>query len=139
VEEGEKDKVQVAEIRKAIEMEIQRHENQGNWRCVVVVKEARNPDWIRVIYREESKVTLVKEAAQKIMVPGVRMLRDQLYPVRIDNANRTAVLDIEGNILPGVAEVLGRENEVNIAKIYWLSRKDAGKAYGSMVVYITQG
>jgi hypothetical protein len=136
VEEKEKGKVQVADIRKAIEAEIQTHENQGNWRCAAVVKEARNPNRIRVICRDESEVALVKEAAQKITVPGVRVLRDQLYPVRIDNANRTAVLDTEGNILPGAAEALGRENEVNIAKIAWLSRKDTGKAYGSMVVYV---
>jgi hypothetical protein len=37
-----------------------------------------------------------------------------------------------------VAEALGTENEVNIAKIAWLSRKDMGKAYGSMVVYVTK-
>jgi transcription antitermination factor NusA-like protein len=107
----------VADIRKVIEAEIQTHENQGTWRCAAVVKEARNLERIRVICRDESEVALVKEAAQKITVPGVRVLRDQLYPVRIDNANRTAVLDTEGKILPGAAKALGRENEVNIAKI----------------------
>jgi hypothetical protein len=117
VEEKEKGKVQAADIRKAIEAEIQTYENQGNWRCAAVVKEARNPDRIRVICRDESEVALVKEAAQKITVPGVRVLRDQLYPVRIDNANRIVVLNAEGNILPRAAEALGRENEVNIAKI----------------------
>jgi hypothetical protein len=66
------------------------------------------------------------------------VLRDQLYPVKRDNANRTAVLDMDGNILPGVAEVLGKENGVDIAKISWLS-KDSNKVYGSMVVYITKG
>jgi hypothetical protein len=104
-----------------------------------VVKEARNPHRIKVVCRDENEVRIVKNAAEKIAVPGVRVLRDQLYPVRIDNANRTAVLDTEGNILPGAAEALGRENEVNIAKIAWLSRKDAGKAYGSMVIYVTKG
>ena len=44
-------------------------------------------------------------------------MRDQLYLVKVDNANRTAILDADGNILPGVAEALGTENEVNIAKI----------------------
>jgi hypothetical protein len=139
VDEKEKGKVQVADIRKTIEAEIQRRESKENWRCAAVVKEARNPHRVRVICRDEVEVQLVKEAAQKISVPGVRVLRDQLYPVRVDNANRTAVLDAEGNILPGTAEALGRENEVNIAKIAWLSRKDAGKAYGSMVVYVTRG
>jgi len=70
-----------------------------------------------VVYRDEGEVQLVKEAAQKITVPRVRVLRDQLYPVNVDNANRTAVLDTDGNILPGLAEALGLENEVNITKI----------------------
>ena len=128
----------MADIRKAIEKEIRTQEDMERWRCTAVVKEARNPDRIRVVCRDEGEVQLVKEAAQKITVPGVRVLRDQLYPVKVDNANRTAVLDADGNILPGVAEALGTENEVNIAKITWLSRKDMGKAYGSMVVYVTK-
>lgn len=139
VEEKDKERVQVADVRKAIETVVRTQENMGNWRCAAVVKEARNPGRVRVVCRDESEVKMVKDAAQKITVQGVRVLRDQLYPVRIDNANRTAVLDTEGNILPGAMEALGTENGVNIAKIAWLSRKDMGKAYGSMVVYVTKG
>ncbi|EAQ85628.1 hypothetical protein CHGG_06881 [Chaetomium globosum CBS 148.51] len=139
VEENEKNKVQVADVRKAIEAEVRTLENMGDWRCAAVVKEARNPDRVKVVCRDENETRIVKDAAQKITVPGVRVLRDQLYPVRIDNANRTAVLDAEGNVLPGAMEALGTENDVNIAKIAWLSRKDTGKAYGSMVVYVTKG
>ncbi|EAQ84612.1 predicted protein [Chaetomium globosum CBS 148.51] len=139
VEENEKNKVQVADVRKAIEAEVRTLENMGDWRCAAVVKEARNPDRVKVVCRDENETRIVKDAAQKITVPGVRVLRDQLYPVRIDNANRTAVLDAEGNVLPGAMEALGTENDVNIAKIVWLSRKDTGKAYGSMVVYVTEG
>jgi hypothetical protein len=139
VEEGEKGRAQVADIRKAIEKAIRLRDNKGKWSCAAVVKEARNPDRVRVICRDEGEVLLVKEAAQKINVPGLRVLRDQLYPVRVDNANRTAVLDAEGNILQGATEALGKENSVKIAKIAWLSRKDSGKAYGSMVVYVTKG
>ncbi|KAE8551008.1 hypothetical protein EYB25_007240 [Talaromyces marneffei] len=104
-----------------------------------MVKDPKNADRIKVICRHEEEIQQVKEAAQKIDIPGIRVLRDQLYPVKIDNANRTAVLDADGNILPGAAEVLGKENNVSIAKISWLSKKDSNKAYGSMVVYITRG
>ncbi|XP_044715307.1 reverse transcriptase (RNA-dependent DNA polymerase) domain-containing protein [Hirsutella rhossiliensis] len=65
-------------------------------------------------------------------------MRDQLYPVRVDNANRTAILDTEGNILPGAIEALSAENRVTIGKISWLSKRESGKAYGSMVVYVTK-
>lgn len=61
--------------------------------------------------------------------------------MRVNNINRSAVLDTDKNILPilpGIAEALGAENEVNITKIAWLSKKDIVKAYGSIVVYITK-
>jgi hypothetical protein len=122
-----------------IEKVMRENEETKNWRCAAVVKDPKNTARIRVICRNEDEIQQVKEAAQKIEIPGIRTLRDQLYPVKIDNANRTAVLDSDGNILPGAAEVLGKENKVSIAKISWLSKKDSNKAYGSMVVYITKG
>lgn len=70
-------------------------------------------------------------------MPGLRALRDQFYLVKVDNANCSAELDRDGSIRPEAAEVLGRENEVRIAKMAWLSKKDTAKAYGSMVVYVT--
>ncbi|OWT42387.1 reverse transcriptase [Pochonia chlamydosporia 170] len=117
VTEHDKHKAQVGTIRQTIEDE----------------------DRIKVICRNEAELQLVKEVAEKTVVPGARVMRDQLYPVKVDNANRTAVVDEEGNILPGAAEALGAENNVNIAKISWLSKREAGKAYGSMVVYVTKG
>lgn len=80
----------------------------------------------------------VKEAVQKTSLPGTRVLRDQLYPVNVDNANRTAILDAAGDLQPGVIEMLDKENEVKIAKIVWLSKKDSGKSHGSMVVYVSR-
>ena len=35
--------------------------------------------------------------------------------------------------------MLGKENNVKIAKIAWLSKKNQAKAYRSMVVYLTSG
>ncbi|PHH87969.1 hypothetical protein CDD83_8170 [Cordyceps sp. RAO-2017] len=81
----------------------------------------------------------VKEAARKTVGRGARIMRDQLYPVKVDNVNRTAVLDGEGNVLPGAVEALGAENNVTIATMSWLSKRETGKAYGSMVVYVTKG
>uniref|UniRef100_A0A093ULR6 Retrovirus-related Pol polyprotein from type-1 retrotransposable element R1 n=1 Tax=Talaromyces marneffei PM1 TaxID=1077442 RepID=A0A093ULR6_TALMA len=139
VGEEDKPKAQIAKVRQMIEKEIQAKGEMKNWRCAAVVKDAKNPDRVKVICRHEDEIQLVKEAAPKLNIPGLRVLRDQLYPVKIDNVNRTAVLDTDGNILPGAAEVLGKENNVDIAKISWLSKKDSNKAYGSMVVYITKG
>jgi hypothetical protein len=41
-----------------------------------------------------------------------------LYPVKVDGANRTAVLDLSGKVLPGAAKALGKENDLTIAKMY---------------------
>jgi hypothetical protein len=49
-----------------------------------------------------------------------------------------AILDHGGKVREGAAELLGKENDVQIAKIAWLSWKDTGKAYGSMVIYVTR-
>ena len=138
VAEEHKHKTQVVGIRETIEKEMRTREGHENWRCAAVIKDGKNADRVKLICRDETEFQLVKEAAQKTAVLGVRVLGDQLYPVRVDNANRTAVLDTDGNILPGAAEVLGKENEVDIAKISWLSKKDTHKAYGSMLVYVTK-
>ena len=138
VEEDDKDKAQPGAIRQAIEKEVRKLEGRENWRCMAVVKDVRR-EHIRVTCRDEVELQHVKEAAQKASIPGARVLRDQLHPVKIDNANRTTILDQDGRIRPEAAEILGTENDVHIAKIAWLSRKDTGKAYGSMVVYVTKG
>jgi hypothetical protein len=138
-EEDKKNKAHPGAIRKAIEDEMRTGEGRDKWRCAAVITDARNTERIRVACRDEAELQLVKEAAQKTAADGARVMRDQLYPVKVDNANRSAVLDAQGKVLPGAAEELGKENEVNIAKIAWLSRKDEGKLYGSMVVYVTKG
>ncbi|KAJ6439206.1 reverse transcriptase [Purpureocillium lavendulum] len=139
VEEVNKCRAQAGQIRHAIETEMRAKQGQDAWRCAAVVKDARNTDRLKIICRDEAELQQVKEAAQKTAVVGARVMRDQLYPVKVDNANRTAVLDTEGNVLAGAAEALGAENNVTIGRISWLSNKESGKAYGSMVVYVTKG
>ncbi|KAF5696884.1 reverse transcriptase, partial [Fusarium mundagurra] len=118
VSEEDRGKAQVGEVRQAIEEKVRAREGgQPNWRCAAVVKDVRNEDRIKVVCRDEAELQLVREAAERTMVKGVRVLRDQLYPVKVDGANRTAVLDSSGNILPGAAEALGKENVVTIAKM----------------------
>lgn len=70
---------------------------------------------------------------------GVQVLQDKLYPIKVDSVNKAAVLDENDEIRAGAAAVFSEENEATIAKIAWLSRKESGKWYGSMVVYLTKG
>ena len=125
-------------LRKLIENEMRTPGDQPSWRCVAVTRDRGSINRLRIIGRNEEEVKKIKDIVEAKKTPGARVLRDQLYPVKVDNVNRTAVIDHEGKILPGAAEALGQENDVQIAKMAWLSRRDAAKAYGSMVVYVTK-
>jgi len=127
-----------AVIRRTIEQEMRASSDQPSWRCVAVTRDGRNTKRLRIIGRNEEELKRIKMIIEAKKAPGTRVLRDQLYPVKVDNVNRTAVLDQEGKVLPGAMEALGQENEIQIAKIAWLSRKDSAKAYGSMVAYLTK-
>lgn len=48
------------------------------------------------------------------------------------------MLDENGEIRAEATVAFSEENETNVAKISWLSRKESEKAYGSMVVYLTK-
>ncbi|RYC77840.1 hypothetical protein BFJ63_vAg19286 [Fusarium oxysporum f. sp. narcissi] len=120
VSEKDRGKAQVGEVRQAIEEKVRTREGgQPNWRCAAMVKDVRNADRIKVVCRDEAEVQL-------------------LYPIKVYGANKTAVLDSSGNILPGAADALGKENEVTIANMHWLSNKENGKMYGSMVIYVAK-
>ncbi|KAM5529165.1 reverse transcriptase [Fusarium oxysporum f. sp. phaseoli] len=109
-------------IRKTVEQEMRQSSDQPRWRCVA----------------NEEEIQKIKTILETKKTPGARVLRDQLYPIKVDSMNRMAVFDQEFNILPGAIETLNQENEVQIAKVAWLSRKVNPKSYGSMVVYLTK-
>jgi hypothetical protein len=121
-------------LRKLIENEMRAPGDQPKWRCVAVTRDRGNITRIRILGRNEEEVKKIKDIMEAKKTPGARVLRDQLYLVKVDNVNRTAVIDHEGRVLHGATEALSEENEVQIAKMAWLSRRDTEKAYGSMVV-----
>jgi hypothetical protein len=131
-------KAQIGEVRQAIEAAVRTRKKDERWRCAAVIRGVRNANIIKVICRDEVELHMVREAALGADMPGARILRERLYPVKVNGANRSAVLDSNNNLLPGASEALGQENEVTIAKINWLSDKGNGKAYGSMVIYVTK-
>ncbi len=134
---SEDDGVSAGTVRAAIESEIRSTEKGKNWRCRAVTVDQRNQNRIRIACRNEAEHELVKKAAGKIGA-GTRVLRDELYPVRVDNVKRTAVLDEQDKIRAGASEAFSVENETTVAKIAWLSNKEVPKAYGSMLVYVTK-
>ncbi len=139
VGEGKQNKAQRGAIQAEIEKEIRTKEDYSGWRCVAVIKDPKNATRIRVACQDENELQTVKQAAEKATTAGKRVLRGQLFPVRVDNTNRLAVINEHGQLLPRIAESLGEENDVHIAKIAWLSKKDSAKAYKSIVIYVTKG
>jgi hypothetical protein len=139
VAEEDADKTTPGAIRAAVEKEIRITNEQDNWRCRAVTRDARNTGRVRIACRDEPEQHMVRQAAETKIAPGIRVLRDELYPIKVDNVNRLAVLDEHGEIRTGAAEAFGRENETTVAKLSWLSKKNVAKAYGSMVVYLTKG
>jgi hypothetical protein len=138
VEEADRAAANAGNIRQEIEKGMREGGDGGGWRCVAVTRDPRNSARIRITCRDESELAHVREVAEKTKAVGSRVLRDQWYPIKVDNACRTAVLDENGEVRAGVTEMLEKENDVKIAKLSWLSRKDSPKAYGSIVVYVTK-
>jgi hypothetical protein len=125
-------------IRKTVEQEMRQSSDQPHWRCAAVTRDGRNANRLRVIGRNEEEIQKIKTILETRKAPGARVLQDQLYPIKVDSMNRMAVFGQEFNVLPGAMEILSHENEVQIAKVAWLSRKVNPKSYGSMVVYLTK-
>ncbi|KAJ5288046.1 hypothetical protein N7478_003732 [Penicillium angulare] len=127
--ENENEKKSAGSIRAAIEKEIRTMDDHILWRCRALL----------IACRDEAEHQLVKKVAEEKIGTGARVLRDELYPVKVDGVKRAAVLDDNHAILAGAAVALSEENETTVAKMTWLSSKEAAKPYGSMVVYLTKG
>ncbi|KDN71873.1 hypothetical protein CSUB01_09606 [Colletotrichum sublineola] len=137
VENEDPTQTSVGAIRAMVENQIRASEGEAtSWRCRAVTKDPRNPHRIRIACRTDDEHAMVKRVVEANLVPGARVLRDDIYPIRVDSVNRTTVLDENGNIRTGAAEAFGLENDTTVAKVAWLSDKSAAKAYGSMVVYL---
>ncbi|KAJ6009017.1 hypothetical protein N7522_004033 [Penicillium canescens] len=132
--ESESEKASAGSIRATVETEIRKMDDHTHWRCRAVTVSPRDTNRIRIACRDEAEHQLVKKVAEAKIGAGARVLRDELYPIKVDSVKRTAVLDENHEILTGASAALSEENEATVAKIAWLSRKESGKAYGSMVL-----
>jgi len=139
VGDDEGSQISASTIRAAVEKEIRARDDYTHWRCRAVTVDPKNTNRIKIACRNEVEHQLVKRAAETKIGAGARVLRDEIYPIKVDNVKRTAVLDEKDEIRAGAAEAFSEENETTVAKVSWLSKKDVPKAYGSMVVYLTKG
>lgn len=136
--ENANEKLSAGSIRATVETEIRTMDGHTHWRCRAVTVDPKNTNRIRIACRDEEEHQMVKKVAEAKIGAGARVLRDELYPIKVDSVNRAAVLDENDEIQAGAAAAFSEENEATVAKIAWLSKKDNAKAYGSMVVYLTK-
>jgi hypothetical protein len=76
-----------------------------------VTKDPKNPHHIRIAYKNEVEYGTVKEIMESNLTQGVRILRDDIFPIRVDSINRTAILDENREIRAGVTDALAKEND----------------------------
>lgn len=138
VAEVDTEKISPGTIRSIVEKEMRAVNEQSTWRCRAVTRDVKNTRRVKITCRDENEQQMVKQVVETKLAAGVRVLRDELYPIKVDNVNRQAVLDKTGAVRAGATESLGQENETTVAKVAWLSKKNTPKAYGSMVVYVTK-
>jgi hypothetical protein len=99
----------------------------------------KNTMRIRIACRDGAEHQLVKKVAEAIISTGARVLRDDLYLIKVNSIKKAAVLDENDEIRAEAAAAFSEENKTTITKIAWLSRKESTKAYRLMVVYLTKG
>jgi hypothetical protein len=51
------------------------------------MRDPKNSTCIQVACWDEAELKAVKQAAEKAKVEGARVLRDQLFPVKVDSVN----------------------------------------------------
>ena len=129
--------VDPAALRKRIKEEM--HKQDEKFRVKTIIKDRRSPNRLRILCRNEEELKNVKSAAVTTAVQGACVLRDQLYPVKINNARADAILMPDGSLKPNIASEIAEENGTEIAKVAWLSTKSNERAYGSLIAYFTKG
>ena len=120
-------------IRQGIELEVQK-ELGTVWKCAAVLRD--RPDRLRIVCNTKEELENVKKAT--ISIPRAKIAPDPLYPIKIDNVRTSSVLHPDGTLKEEIKETLSNENNTEIARLGWLSAKQTGKAFGSMVVYLTK-
>jgi uncharacterized coiled-coil protein SlyX len=118
VDDSEGTKVTAGTVRGVVEREMRATKDNASWRCRAVTVDPKNTNRIKIACRDEEEHQMVKQVAEKTkLASGVRVLRDELYPIKVDSVKRAAVLDDNGEIRTGAAEAFGQENKTTIAKI----------------------
>ena len=114
----EGDEINMAMLGKKIEEEIQKI-NQ-TFQCKAITQDHRTQDRVQILCRNEEELDTVKRVATTTAVEGAKVLRDQLYLIKLNNVRANAVLS-NGVIKEDLLPALNDSNKTQIAKISRLS------------------
>jgi len=82
-----------------------------------VTRDIKNHNYIQIIGRDVQKTKMIKEVIKKIIISDLKVLRDQLYFIKVNNIYRDDVLSIKKLLLLEIIESLKKKNEILVTKM----------------------
>jgi hypothetical protein len=127
-------------VRKHIDDALAEHEPTKEIQCRGISRSPKDPNKFKLIFGNEWQAQTVRQNQEWLQsrFPGAKLQAEKWYPVRADAVCKLSVLDnpLSATIKPEIVSQIADENGVTIRKLQWLSKPDAEKAYGSMIVYL---
>ncbi len=104
-----------------------------------MTRDIKNHNYIQIIGRDVQKTKMIKEVIKKIIISDLKVLRDQLYFIKVNNIYRDDVLSIKKLLLLEIIESLKKKNEILVTKMIWINRKNNDKVYSFIIIYLHRG
>jgi len=82
-----------------------------------VTRDIKNHNYIQIIGRDVQKTKMIKEVIKKIIISDLKVLRDQLYFIKVNNIYRDDVFSIKKLLLLEIIESLKKKNEILVTKM----------------------
>jgi len=67
--------------------------------------------------RNVQETKIIKKVTEKIIVSNLKVFRDQLYFIKVDNMYRDDVLFTEKLLLSEIIKLLKKKNEISVTKM----------------------
>ncbi|KIX04690.1 uncharacterized protein Z518_05560 [Rhinocladiella mackenziei CBS 650.93] len=128
-------------VRKRIDDALQSQEATKEIRCWGISRNPRDSHKFKVFFKDETAVqTIRRNDSWLTNLRGARLQAEQWYPIRVDSVYKGAILK-DGQsteVKEEAAQMVGEENGIRVHKLQWLSRPNADKIHGSMVLYLAR-
>lgn len=123
----------LADLRSQFDQALRKYESTKSVKCC---GQQWNKHRVRFFLEKPQDEETVREYQEWLLdFPEARLCRKRWYPVKVNRANKSALLDDQGVLLEDAASLISKENSINVARMRWLS-KENGKQYGSAVIYL---